>query len=223
MEPADKKIRLLLVDDHPIVREGIRSCLSRYEDLVVVGEAANGFEAVALSKTLSPDVVLMDINMPGLGGLETTGRLQQEVPETKVLVLTAHESKEYILQIVQSGARGYVLKDAPPDELLRAIRTIQTGNSFFSPRVATYLLNDYVDKSNKPKAPSFPPLSRREREVLALLADGLSNKEIARALRVGVRTVETHRERIMRKLEIHSVAGLTKYAIANRITRIPED
>lgn len=221
MRTLPKRIRLLLADDHPLVREGIRSCLARFPNLLVLGEARNGLEAVALSKSLLPDIVLMDINMPELNGLEATRRLRREVPKVKVLALTVHDDKEYVLQIVKSGARGYLLKDAPPDELFRAIQAVHEGKTSFSPRVIPHVLDDYVERIDESLNKPSGPLSIRERDVLTLLTDGFSNKEIAHRLGIGVRTVETHRERIMQKLSIRTVPGLTKYAITNHLTSAP--
>ena len=210
---ANKKIKVLLVDDHPVVRKGLQSCLANRENLKVVGEAADGLEAIQKVKELDPDVVLMDINMPGMDGLAVTETLRKNSPRTRVLVLSVHDTRDYVMRIVKAGARGYVLKDAPPDELVLAIETVHAGEAYFSASVARLALNQYVAESdsNSPLA----RLSEREREVLIEIAEGRSNKEIASNLSIGVRTVETHRERIMRKLEIHSVAGLTKFAIAN--------
>ena len=191
--------------------------MSRAGGLEVVGEATNGALAVSLAKELSPDVILMDINMPVLNGLEATRKLRREAPHVKVLVLTVHDNKEYVLQIAQAGARGYILKDAPPDELVQAIRAVHQGEVFFSSRVAKHVLSDYLAKvGNAPEAKT-PRLSNRECEVLALIAEGCTNKEISIRLKVSVRTIETHRERVMGKLNIHNVAGLTRYAIANKI------
>jgi DNA-binding NarL/FixJ family response regulator len=218
MNKPGTPLRLLLADDHAIVREGIRSCLSRFPDFKIVGEAATGRETLRLARELQPDLVLMDINMPELTGLEVTEILRREMPGLKILTLTVHNHREYVLQIVRVGATGYILKDASPTELVTAIRKVAAGEAYFSPEVAGFVLNDYVSHSGA-AAPGSEKLSERERQVLALIAEGLSNKEIALQLDVGVRTVETHRERIMRKLDIHNVAGLTRYAIAQNIVR----
>jgi len=218
-ERRQKKIRLLLVDDHPLVREGIRSCLSRHKQLEIVGEAVDGREAVAKTRELKPDIVLMDINLPRMNGLEATRLLQKDSPQTKVLILTVHNNKEYVLPIVHAGARGYVLKDTSPDELVSAIEQVDRGEAFFSSDIARFVLNDYVTTSGRPKS-SEDELSDREREVLALIAEGSSNKAIAGRLGLSVRTVETHRARIMRKLNIHSTAGLTKFAINQGIASL---
>ncbi len=206
------RIKLLVVDDHPVVRKGISLCLSKRENLEIVGEAADGREAVRKARELHPDIMLMDINMPQMSGLAVTELLRKELPGIKVLILSMHGNTEYVLRILQSGARGYVLKDAPPDELSRAIDVVHNGETYFSADVARVALNQFVRGNGDPNG--TPALTNREREVLIHIADGLSNKEIACTLGVGVRTVETHRERIMRKLDIHNVAGLTKFAIA---------
>jgi len=205
-----KPVRLLLVDDHPVVRKGISFCLQGRGHLQIVGEAANGQEAVVKARELKPDVVLMDIDLPQLNGLAVTELLRKELPQIRVLILSIHTNPEYVLRILQSGARGYVLKDATPEELVRAIDAISSGETFFSPEAARAALNQYVRGGVSGNAPQ---LTQREREVLIQIAEGLSNKEVASKLGVGVRTVETHRERIMKKLDIHSVAGLTKYAL----------
>src|SRR5712675_2208789 len=212
------RIKLLLVDDHPVVRRGISSCLAQQERLAIIGEAADGLEAVRKAKELSPDIILMDIDMPRMNGLAVTEALRKDLPNVKVLILSMHSNTEYVLRIIQSGARGYVLKEASPEELVKAIETVEGGESFFSSDVARAALNQYV-RGNGTESNSMH-LTKREREVLIQIAEGLSNKEIANQLGVGVRTVETHRERIMRKLNIHSVAGLTKFAITKGMISI---
>ncbi len=208
-----QKIKILLADDHPVVRKGLQSCLAKQERLKIVGEAADGDEALKKSIELGPDVVLMDISMPRMNGLAVTEQLRKDAPKVKVLILSMHNNREYVFRIIQSGAHGYVSKEAPPDELLKAIESVFSGEPFFSEEIARAALNQLVTSGGK-KEP-FAQLTTREREVLVLIAEGQSNKEIANKLGIGVRTIETHRERIMRRLNIHSVAGLTKYAIAN--------
>jgi two-component system nitrate/nitrite response regulator NarL len=210
---SKNKIKILIADDHPVVRKGLQSCLSKQERVRVVGEASDGDEALVKARELNPDVVLMDISMPRLNGLLVTEQLRKELPDVKVLILSVHGNKEYIFRIIQAGAHGYVSKEAPPEELLKAIETVAAGEPFFSEEIARAALSQFVTNGGK-KEP-FAQLTSREREVLILIAEGQSNKEIANKLGIGVRTIETHRERIMRRLNIHSVAGLTKYAIAN--------
>jgi len=205
-------IRLLVVDDHPVVRKGIRACLSRHQEMEIVGEAADGREALRLARELQPDIALMDIDMPQMNGLAATEALRRELPRVKVLILSMYSNTEYVLRILQSGARGFVLKEATTDELVHAIETVNAGDAYFSSDVARVALSKFVESNG---AADSVRLSNREREVLSLIAEGLSNKEIAGQLGVGVRTVETHRERIMRKLDIHTVAGLTRYALAH--------
>ena len=213
-----KPIKLLVADDHPVVRKGISSCLSQQEHLQIIGEAADGREALRKTRELEPDIVLMDVDMPHMNGLAVTELLRKELPKVKVLVLSMHSNSDCVMRILQSGAHGYVLKDASTDELLRAIETVNDGEAFFSPEVACTALNQYVRGGLVDG--NSAQLTSREREVLVHIADGLSNKEIASQLGVGVRTVETHRERIMRKLRIHSVAGLTKFAISQGLVSL---
>jgi DNA-binding NarL/FixJ family response regulator len=208
-----EKIKVLIADDHPVVRQGLQSCLARQERLKVVGEASDGDEALQKIRETNPDVVLLDISMPRMDGLAVTQQLRKERPNIKVLILSAHNTREFIFRIIQSGAHGYVSKEAKPEELLKAIESIHQGEPFFSPEIARAALNQLVNNGGR-KEP-FAQLTARERQVLVLVAEGQSNKEIASKLGIGVRTIETHRERIMRRLDIHSVAGLTKFAIAN--------
>lgn len=217
------KIRLLLVDDHPIVLDGIKSHLCAQPEFEVVGDASNGQDALRKAKLTLPDVILMDISMPHMNGLEAISHLRKQVPNAKVLILTMHESKEYIAQVVRSGARGYLLKDSAPAELVGAIKAVHHGEVYFSPSVSRVLVQEMTDGSRRAaNGAEQQPLTDREREVLSLIAEGLLNKQIADRLGIGVRTIETHRERIMRKLDIHSVAGLTKFAIANGISSLEE-
>ena len=217
-DTAKKPISILVVDDHPIVRQGISACLARQANLSIVGEAADGREALRKARDLRPDVVLMDIEMPQMSGLTVTDLLRRELPKVKVLVLSMHSHTEYVLRIIQSGACGYVLKGAPPEELTAAIERVSGGEAFFSPEIARVALNQFVRGNGG--NPSAGNLTSREREVLIQIAEGMSNKEIACFLGVGVRTVETHRERIMRKLNIHSIAGLTRFAISQGLVSV---
>lgn len=210
-------IRVLLADDHPVVREGIRSCLGNHERVQIIGEVADGEAAVQMTRVLHPDVVLMDINMPCLNGMEATEVLRQESPNTKVLALTVHTGLEYVRRILRAGARGYVLKDASPAELLRAIEAVADGLAYFSPAVAQLLVDSAHTLPETEQGAQAVQLSKREREVLMLVAEGLTNKEMAARLGIGARTVEAHRERLMNKLRIYTAAGLTRYAISQGI------
>ncbi|MGV3771614.1 MAG: response regulator [Verrucomicrobiales bacterium] len=212
------KITLLLVDDHPVVREGIRSYLSASPKLKVIGEAGSGESAVEAACALRPDIVLMDINMPGMNGLEATRILRQKAPEVKVVILTVHDTKEYVSQIAMIGAHGYVLKDASPAHLIEAIQTVHSGKRFFTPQIAGQLADLVEEQKSPPSAQGLNLLSDREIEVLALLAQGLSNKEIAPKTLLSVNSVKTYRKRIMKKLDIHHTAGLTKFALEHKVS-----
>jgi two-component system nitrate/nitrite response regulator NarL len=209
------------VDDHPVVRKGISACLARHSHLVIVGEAADGLEAVAKAKELLPDIVLLDIDMPNMNGLAATEVLRRELPQVKVLILSMHQRADYLIRILQSGAWGYVSKEASSEDLVNAIETVNAGEAFFSPQIAHLALNQFVKGNGD--GPDLAELTNREREVLTLVAGGLSNKEIANHLGVSVRTVETHRERIIRKLAIHSVAGLTRFAIVKGLVALRDE
>jgi two-component system nitrate/nitrite response regulator NarL len=209
----NQQIRLLIVDDHPVVRRGIRMSLAQSVTIQIVGEASDGREALSLARELKPDVVLMDIDMPQMNGLAVTDLLRREMPDVKVLILSTYSNSDYVMRIIQCGARGFVLKEAAAEEVVHAIEAVQSGATHFSPDVARIALNQVVRGGNDSSNP-LGKLTNREREVLLYIAEGFSNKEIACQLNIGVRTVETHRERIMRKLDIHSVAGLTRFAIA---------
>lgn len=196
------KLSVLIVDDHPFVREGLRSFLADAPGFAVAGEAASGEEALVLAQKLQPDFILLDINLPGANGLEVIGRLRKTVPDAKILVLTVHNSREYVLHVARSGANGYILKDAPPAELLEAMRVIQSGKKYYGTGVATHF-----------EGKKEPALTPREVEVLILTARGKGIKEIAEELAITNTTVQTYRVRIMQKVGIHHVAGLVTYAI----------
>jgi two-component system, NarL family, nitrate/nitrite response regulator NarL len=218
--PSMKKvIRVLLVDDHPVVRKGLCSCLAKQDNLKIVGEAGDGRQALAKARELRPDLMLMDIDLPEMDGLAVAAVLQQELPQIQVIFLSMHSEGEYVMRILQSGAKGYVLKHAPTEELVLAIEKVHSGETYFSPEVAKVALNQIIHNQSAQKDGK---LTTREKEVLVHIAEGLSNKEIACKLGVGVRTVETHRERIMRKLDIHSVAGLTRFAISQGLIKVPK-
>ncbi len=214
---SNRKIRILLADDHLIIREGIRVCLSDQPNLSIVGEAGDGWEAIEKAHQLKPDVVLMDINMPRLNGLEATERLQRELPQTKVLILTVHNGKEYVARMMQSGAHGYVIKDTLPEELIRAIESIHAGGVYLTPEIAAVMLDKSGSPADTNARSGIALLSQRERECLILVAQGLSSKAISTKWGVGLRTVETHREHIAEKLKIRTIAGWTRLAIEEKL------
>jgi len=214
-----KRITILLADDHQIVREGFRSLLEHESDIEVVGEAQNGRQAVELTRKLRPEVVLMDIAMPLLNGLEATRQIRKEFPDSRVLILSAHGDDAYVEQVTALGAAGFLLKETSSDVLAKAIREVQKGSTFFSPAISRRVL----DRSQRLAARGRSSkqcgnrLSSREVEVLQLIAEGKSNKQVATELGVSFKTVDKHREHLMSKLDIHDVAGLTRYAIAEGI------
>jgi DNA-binding NarL/FixJ family response regulator len=213
-------LRVLLVDDHPIVRLGLRAALSNYRQISVVGEADNGWDALDLAKRLVPDVVLMDLEMPRMDGLAATRMLRQQMPKVKVLMLSMHRRTEQILSTIDAGASGYLLKDAPMLQLVKAIEAVCAGGTCFHPEIAGLALTRVVRDSGHDRPPI--PLSPREREVLVALAEGLQASETARRLAVSTRTVQTHRERLRAKLNIRTIAGLTRFAIENGLIANPK-
>lgn len=215
-----KTIKLLLVDDHPVVREGLKSALSSKARMKVVGEASTGEEAVLKARQLRPDIILLDINMPIMTGLQAAKILRGVAPRTKIIALTMHDNKEYILKITQLGARGYVLKDSSPSELVQAIETVHAGEVYFSSRASKQILKEYVKTADRSKSDPGPELSGREQEVLKMIATGLSNRAIAERMFVSIRTVQSYRDRIVQKLGINTVAGLTKYAIRRGLVAV---
>jgi DNA-binding NarL/FixJ family response regulator len=210
-----KRISVLLVDDHTVVRQGLRALLEGEEDIRVVGEAENGRRAVALAKTTLPDVVLMDVAMPVLNGIEATRQILKNLPSTKVLALTSYGDDDYVAQLMQAGGHGYLIKQTAADDLLKAIREVQRGKQFFSPIVAKRLRQQRRDAfANGQFVARGAELTSRESEVLQLIAEGFANKQVAVELCISIKTVEKHRQQVMNKLNIHDVAGLTRYAMS---------
>ena len=207
------KLKILIVDDHAIVRAGIRSLLEGQPDIEIVGEAAGGEEAVQKAAELRPQMVLMDIAMPGMGGIEATRRIKKDFPDTSVLVLTMHDDEEFFFPVLRAGASGYVLKEAEPQDLLNALRVVHQGQVFFSPAVAKVLLEGFVSASSGPRDEKYDSLTSREREVLRLAATGQTNRQIAEGLFLSIRTVEKHRQSVMHKLGFDKREDLTKYAL----------
>jgi DNA-binding NarL/FixJ family response regulator len=208
------QITVLLAEDHAIVRKGLHALLDDEDDIAVLAEAADGREAVEMAQQLCPDIVVMDLSMPSLNGLEATRQVRQRCPTVKVLILTMHTNKEYVFQILQAGALGYVVKQAAPDELIAAIRAIYGGDTFLSPRISRTVVDQYLVHAQGARAPdSYDRLTDREREVLQLIAEGHSAREIGEILHISAKTAETHRAHLVQKLDIHSTAELTQYAI----------
>jgi len=207
-------IRVILAEDHTIVRKGLRSLLEGEEDIEVIGEAGDGKEAITLVEQKKPDIVVMDIGMPELNGLEATRRIKKKFPETKVLILTMHTNEEYVFEILQAGASGYIVKKAAPMELVSALRAVKRGESFLSPSISKKVIDEYLQRAGEAKRRgAFELLTDREREVLQLIAEGNSTRGIAGRLFISTKTVETHRSNLMEKLDLHGTADLTRYAI----------
>jgi DNA-binding NarL/FixJ family response regulator len=216
-----QKIRVLVVDDHTIVRDGICALLALAGDIEVVGEATNGSEALKMVDELHPDVVLMDIAMPIMGGLEATRRISRDYPKTKVLVITQHDDKEYVFPVIESGASGFISKAAASSELAQGIRSVYRGDSFLSPSVAKLLVENYqTTAGERSKKDPYNQLTGREREILKLLAEGYSTQEIAGMLVITPKTVEGHKTNLMSKLGIHNRIDLVKYALRKGIISI---
>ena len=214
------RIRVLLADDHRLFRDGLRTLLEQEADLEVVGVAADGQSVLTQIGTCRPNVVLMDVSMPGLNGLEATRHLHTDHPDVAVLMLSMHADHRFVVEALRAGALGYVPKDCEISELSAAIRAVFRGQLYLSPLLAGRIVRDYLAMMGDRADSSFSVLSAREREVLQMLAEGCSSKDIAGTLRVSIKTVETHRKNIMDKLNIHSVAELTKYAIREGLTHL---
>lgn len=214
------KIKILLVDDHKILRDGICSIVKGYSDMEVIGEAADGNEALRLVEELSPDVVIMDISMPELNGIDATRRIIADHPGIKVIALSMHHDKQFVSEIFKAGASGYLLKDCAFDELEQAVRIVMDGKTYINPQIASLVIETFVNQPQPSGHKAFSLLTQREREVLQLIAEGHSTKEIASSLKISAKTIESHRRQVMGKLNIRNVAELTKYAIREGLTSI---
>lgn len=211
---APAKIRVLLADDHTILRAGLRMMLNVQPDIEVVGEASDGRQALSEALLLKPDVVLMDITMPEMNGIEATRQVKRALESTRVLILTMHENEEYLFQVLRAGASGYILKEAADTELISAIRVVYSGRFYMSPSAQTMMVGDYLLRVRSgEERDSYSALTEREREILKLVAEGLTNNQIAERLYISPKTVDTHRTHIMDKLNLHSRAELVKYAM----------
>jgi two-component system, NarL family, response regulator NreC len=212
--------RVLIADDHKIFREGLRALLEKQRGIEVVAEAKDGLEAVRFAQKLIPDVVIMDVAMPEKNGIEATRETLEVLPRTKVIALSMHSDRRFVLQMLKAGAVGYLLKDSAFEELAAAIQAVSSGQTYLSPKITDVVIKEYLHSQARSEVSVFTILTHREREVLQLLAEGKSTKEIAATLHVSVKTIETHRQQVMDKLDIHSVAELTKYAIREGLTTL---
>jgi len=217
-----KKINVLLADDHTVVRQGLRMLIEGEPDISVVGEAENGLQTVQMARKLRPDVVVLDVAMPHLNGLEVTRRITRDLPDTRVLVLSSYSDEEYVQQLTEQGASGYLVKQTAGNELIKAIREAHKGNAFFSPSISKRFLDQCRDAFSRKErlAKKTGRLTSREAEVLQLIAEGRANKQIASELGISIKTVEKHRQQVMNKLGIHEVAGLTRHAITKGIVTV---
>ena len=210
----ENKLRIVLADDHTILREGLRALLSVDPKFEIVAEAEDGRQAVRCVEKLGPDLLLMDLSMPRMSGIDAISEIKKRYPETKIIALTVHKTEEYLLTTLQAGAEGYVLKDATHDELVMAIHNVMAGKPYLSPGISEKIIEGYLEgKEGSLSLSSWQKLSQREREVLKLIAEGYKNKEIAEELCISLKTVEKHRANLMKKLDLHNAAGLTVYAV----------
>ena len=209
-----EKRRIVIAEDHTILREGLRALISSQEDLEVVGEAGDGREAVRQVEDLMPDLILMDLSMPKMNGIEAIREIGRRIPQTRILALTVHKTEEFILEVLQAGADGYIPKDASSNELMMAIRSVLMGKRYLCPSVSRVVIEGYLESRRTPESSTpWATLTKREREILKLIAEGHKNKEIADYLCISVKTVEKHRANLMKKLDLHSAAALTAYAM----------
>ena len=214
-------IRVLIADDHKIMLAGLRSLLEKQTDFEVVGEAENGRKAVKMALEKTPDVVVMDVSMPDLNGIEATTQIVESLKETKVIALSMHSDKRFVMGMLRAGASGYLLKDCASQELANAIYQVAAGKKYLSPEITGVVIDDFLlGGASEGVAATVSVLSAREREVLQLIAEGWSTKQIASHLYVSVKTIETHRRQIMKKLDLHTIADLTKYAVREGLTSV---
>ncbi|OPY69490.1 MAG: Transcriptional regulatory protein DegU [Syntrophorhabdaceae bacterium PtaU1.Bin034] len=213
-------IRIILADDHKIMREGLKALLEKQQDIEVVAEADNGLEVIRLTKKIKPDIVIMDIGMPELNGIEATRQIAADVPGVRVIALSMHSDKRFVIEMLKVGASGYLLKDSASEELTSAIRAVAANKPYLSPKITDVVIKDYLSTLSKTEPSAFTVLTAREREVLQLLSEGKTTKQIAFALNVSVKTIETHRQQMMEKLNLRSIAELTKYAIREGLTSL---
>jgi DNA-binding NarL/FixJ family response regulator len=214
-------IRVLLVDDHGLLRKGIRSVLTQDPAITIIGEAGDGSEAARLAEELEPDVVVMDVAMPGLNGLDAAAQITRKSKRIGVIVLTMYSDEEYLIRAVSAGVRGYLLKDSAEPDLIRAVKAVAAGNTFFSSAVADTLIDDYIERLQRSDVrDSYELLTDREKQVLQLLAEGKTNKDVAIILSLGLSTVESHRLNLMKKLNLHNTAELVLYAVRKKVLRV---
>jgi two-component system nitrate/nitrite response regulator NarL len=211
-----KNTKILIVDDHEVVRDGLKNILNSLDYISIAGEAGNGEDAVKMYSSLKPDLVIMDISMPGMNGIEATRVIKERDPDARILILTMHDNQEYLNQIIRSGAKGFILKNTDKEELLDAVKTVASGDNFFSKDISKLIIDNYIrtaKETEKNDGYKEVPLTKREIEILKLIASGYSNQEIANILYISYNTVDTHRKNIMHKLSIKNTAGLVRYAI----------
>jgi two-component system, NarL family, response regulator NreC len=213
-------IKILLADDHKIIREGLRALLEKNPKMEVIAEAQDGLTTVSLAKKLLPDIVIMDIGMPDMNGIDATGQIVSETKGIRIIALSMHSDRRFVLQMLKAGASGYLLKDSAFEELELAIQTVMSGQPYLSPKITDVVIKEYIHNIPANEATAFSTLTTREREVLQLLAEGKTTKQIAVYLNISIKTIETHRQQVMEKLNIHSIAELTKYAIREGLTSL---
>ncbi len=214
------EIKIVLADDHKLFRMGLRQLIEKHPDVKIVGEAATGIEVISVAKEQSPDIILMDISMPELNGIEATRRILGEQPDVRVIIVSMHSDRRYVVETLRAGAKGYLLKDSSPDEIFRAIQKVMRNQFYLSAQINEQVILDFVQQNKSENSSAFEVLSAREREVLQLLAEGKSTKQIADLLNLSAKTVETHRMHIMDKLDLHTLPELTRYALREGLTSL---